>query len=89
MSTEDTKKPETKVVKTAADKIWEEIKDKNIELFSLPPQAVSSHCAPVTIEPTKLYLKYKASSVITALETALGDKYKVESTGKFITVSKS
>jgi hypothetical protein len=88
MSSEETKKTENKVVKTAAEKIWDEIKDKKIEMFSLPSQTVSSHCNPVTVEPTKLYLQYKASSLIASLESSLGEKYKVEMSGRFITVSK-
>jgi len=86
---EDVKKTETKLNKNAAEKIWEEIKDKNIEMFSLPPQKINAQCSPVNIEPNKLYLKYKASSTIAALETALGEKYKVELAGQFITVAKS
>jgi hypothetical protein len=87
MSTTESK--EVKIVKTAAEKIWDEIKEKNVEMFSLPPQPVSSHCSPIAIEPTKLYLQYKASSLITALETALGSKYSVNLSGKFITVSRA
>jgi hypothetical protein len=89
MSDKKVKETKTEVVKTSAEKLWDEIKNKNVEMFSLPPQPVSSQCSPVLIDPNKLHLQYKTSSFITSLESALGDKYKVDLAGKFITVTKS
>ncbi len=79
---------EKKVNKTISDKIWEEIKDKKIDLFALPNQTVSMYCQPVNVNPSKLYLTYKASSVIAAMEETLGSSYKLEHAGNYITVSK-
>ncbi len=79
---------EKKITKTAADKIWEEIKDKRLDIFALPGQVVSMHCQPVNIEPTKLYLSYRAPSLIVSLEDCLGTGYKVSTSDKYITVSK-
>jgi hypothetical protein len=73
---------------TAAETLWNEIKGKKVEMFSLPPQEVSSQCSPAFIDPNKLYLEYKASSFITSLESALGTSYKVDLSGKYITVTK-
>lgn len=75
-------------VKTEADKIWEEIKNKKIEMFSLPSQIVSQYCKPTFIEPEKLYLIVSATSVLPALEVALGEKYVVDRLEKFVTVSR-
>lgn len=75
--------------KTNADKIWEEIKGKQLNMFALPGQVVSSYCTPTTVEPSKVYLTYTVSAVLPALEVALGPSYKVEQAGRFLTVSYS
>ncbi len=77
-----------KTNKTIADKLWEEIKDKKVEMFALPNQTVSMYCQPVNINPSKLYLTYKASSLIASIEETLGPSFKVEHVGNYITVSK-
>lgn len=84
-------KPEVKTdkKKTNADKIWEEIKDVKVNMFTLPDQTVSMYCSPIAVEPTKLYLSFTVTSVLPALEFALGTSYKVEVVGRFIAVSKS
>lgn len=69
-----------------ADKIWSEIKDKKIDMFSLPNQIVSQYCKPILIEPSKLYLIASATSVLPALEFALGNDYVVDRMERFITV---
>jgi len=80
---------EKKSVKaTVASEIWEDIKDKSIEMFALPNQKVFMYCEPKEIEPSKCYLQVKASSVLPALETVLGTKYNVERNMYFVVVSK-
>jgi len=75
---------------TEADKIWIEIKDKNIEIFALPDQKVSDYCNPVTVEPSKLYLLLKkASSALPAIESAIGNKFTVELANKYVIVSRT
>lgn len=76
------------VAQTEADKIWLEIKNKKIDMFSLPSQVVSQYCKPATIEPSKLYLIPSATSVLPALELALGEGYVVDRMERFITVSR-
>lgn len=71
-----------------ADSIWEEIKDKKIEIFSLPSQTVSLHCKPVKVEPTKLYLVANATSLLPILETALGESFSIDRFDKYITVER-
>jgi hypothetical protein len=75
------------IVKTAADKIWEEIKDLKIDMFALADQRVHMYCKPVPIDPSKLFLVYTAGSVLPALEAAVYPKYVVERADKFIIVS--
>jgi hypothetical protein len=77
----------TKQVKTLIDKIWDDIKDKPLEMFALPQQFVHMYCEPITIEPTKLYLKYKVPAVLPALEEVLKNKYIVERANKYICIS--
>jgi hypothetical protein len=76
---------------TAADKIWESVKDVKLEMFALPNQFVNMYCKPIAIEPTKLYLVTlnNATSVLPALEAALVDKYEVAKVDKFITITPS
>jgi len=74
---------------TEAGKIWSEIKDLDIEMFALPGQKVHMHCSPVEIDPSKLYLNISSSAVLPSLEVAVGSKYTVEMTPKFLIVSRA
>lgn len=74
---------------TVAGEIWNEIKDKTIEMFALPDQVVSMHCHPVPIEPTKLFLVTNSTAVLPSLETAIGKKYVVELAGQFTVVTRA
>jgi hypothetical protein len=74
---------------TESGKIWDEIKNKNIEMFALPDQRVWQHCEPILIEPTKLYLRTRSSSVLPSLETACGKGYVVELLDKYVTVTRA
>lgn len=71
-----------------ADKIWKEIKDKPLQMFALTGQKVSDYCNPVNIEPNRCFLLYKASSVIPALEEAIGTKFNCEAMYKYVVVSR-
>jgi hypothetical protein len=75
------------VVKTAADKIWDEIKDLNIEMFALPDQRVHHYCKPVSIDPSKLFLITSAGSVLPSLEASIAPKYVVEKQDRFLIVT--
>lgn len=72
---------------TLAETIWNNIKNKNLEMFALPKQMVNMYCEPIAIEPTKLYLTFTVSAVLPALETALKDLYSVERVDRYIVVS--
>jgi len=74
------------LTKSPADQIWESIKNMPINLFGLPNQFVSQHCAPVQVEPSKLYLVSRSSAFLPALETAIAPKYTVELADKWIIV---
>jgi hypothetical protein len=77
------------VVNTVSSGIWAEIKNKKIEMFSLPDQTVENYFAPVNVDPEKLYLTFKVSSALPALEATLGSAFKVELANKYIVVSKA
>lgn len=77
------------IKETVAGEIWNEIKDKTIEMFALPDQIVSMHAHPVPVEPSKLFLVTNSSAVLPSLEAAVGKKYVVELAGQFITVSRA
>lgn len=74
---------------TEAGKIWSEIKDRTIEMFSLPNQKVNQYCSPRFIDPEKLYLLTTATSVLPSLETALGANFIVELADKYTVVSRA
>lgn len=71
-----------------SSKIWEEIKDVELNLFGLPGQIVKEYCSVVNVEPSKLYLTSKVSAVLPALEEALMKSYTVESQMKWIVISR-
>lgn len=73
---------------TEAGKIWDEIKNRNIEMFALPDQRVWQYCEPILIEPTKLYLRTRSTSVLPSLETACGKQFSVELVDKYVTVAR-
>lgn len=84
-----TKKVEkTEAEKTEADLIWDEIKDKNIDMFALPDQVVSQYCKPAVVEPSKLYLRTSASCTLPSLEAAVGKKFTVELLDKYVVVAR-
>jgi hypothetical protein len=73
---------------TEASNIWNEIKDKNIDMFALPNQKVCQYCEPIMIDPDKLYLRTTSSSVLPALESACGKNFLVELTDRYVRVSR-
>lgn len=72
---------------TVAQQIWNDIKDRPIDMFSLPGQTPAKYCEPVLVEPSKLYLHFTVSAVLPHLEIALKNKYDVELVDQFITVA--
>lgn len=74
---------------TEADKIWTEIKDKQVQMFALPNQTVASYCQPTKVDPTRCFLISKAAAIIPALEEALGKAYTVEVMDKYVVVARA
>jgi hypothetical protein len=77
------------VMQTEAEKIWDEIKDRDISLFALNGQKVSDYCTVTRVEPAKCYVVAKVSAVLPALEESLGKKYSCELVDKYIVVSRA
>lgn len=73
---------------TEADKIWSEIKDRKLAMFALNNAKVSDYCRPEKVMPMKCFLVAKASSVLPALEEALGATFVCEAMNKYIVVSR-
>lgn len=74
---------------TEAGSIWNELKDKQIEMFTLPNQKVSDYCEPFNVEPSKLYLTARSMAVYPALEAACGDRFVVSLVDRFISVARA
>jgi hypothetical protein len=73
---------------SVAEKIWNEIKNKEIQMFSLPGKVVSDFCKPIQIEPSRCFLLFKASAVLPALEEAIGKAYECEAMDKYIVITR-
>lgn len=74
---------------TEAGSIWNEIKNKTIDMFALPDQKISDHAAPTPVEPSKLYLITRSTSALPAIETAVGKSYTVELADRFVVVARA
>lgn len=74
-----------------AARIWEEIKDRPIEMFALPNQIVSDHVTPFPVDPSKLYCFIRSTAVLPSLEAACNldkrEKFNVEAADKYVMVS--
>jgi hypothetical protein len=79
---------QAKPVQTEAEKIWQEIQNREIMMFSLPGQKISNYCLPSPVEPSRCFLLYKAGSAIPAIEAAIGPNYVCEAVDKYIVVSR-
>ena len=72
-----------------ADRMWSSIKEKKIDIFSLPNQKVKDHCQQVQVVPTELWLKPKSPAVLPALEQSFSEYlFELTSDCKFIVVRK-
>jgi hypothetical protein len=71
-----------------SDKIWDEIKDKNIDMFALPNQTVKDHVLKLKVPGANgLYVKLSSSAVLASLETALKE-FVVESAEKYVIIKR-
>jgi hypothetical protein len=78
------------VVKTDAEKIWDEIKPLPINMFALPNQTVADHVSPESrIDPTKLYATVRSTATLPSLEAAVGNKFVVELVDRFVVISRA
>lgn len=74
--------------KLESEKIWDEIKDLPIDMFSLPNQKVSDHVVKKPLPGNKLYVTLNSSAVITALEAAVAGRFDLEQADKYIIISR-
>lgn len=100
MSDKISKKQETVVEWDAeAEKIWNEIKDLPIDMYSLPGQVVKQHVQRCRVAANDLYLKTKSSAVLTSLEETLNKdpkthyklaspNYSIETVEGYVVVSR-
>ena len=77
------------VVKTVAEKIWDEIKDLKLEMFALPNQSVSACYKPLFLDPVKLHLARltAATAALPALELAIMSKFTIEQADRYVIVT--
>lgn len=89
LTVEKVKTIEEKLAGTEAGKIWDEIKDRPIQMFALPDQKIFHYTTPSMVEPSKLYLVASATSALPAIEAALGNSYTVELVDRYLVVSRT
>lgn len=74
------------------EKIWNEVKERTIDIFALPNQKVSDHSAVAeaffVADPAKLYLTLRSSAALPAIEEALKKHFTVSQVDKWITISR-
>lgn len=75
-------------VKTDAEKIWDEIKNRPIQMFGLPEQFVFQHATYITVEPTSAYVIIRSSATLPSLEAAVAPDFTVELADKFVIIKR-
>lgn len=80
--------PDTVTLTGESEKIWNEIKDIQLDLFGLPDQTIEKVCIPVDVEPSSLYIQSNVGAVYAALETVLSKNFSIEMVGKFWVIAR-
>ncbi len=84
------KKDDTNVGLTGdAEKMWNEIKNKPINLWALPAQLISQNVSVLPVSDTQLFITLKSPAVLPALEEALSGKYTVTQNDKYIIITRA
>ncbi len=73
-------------VRSEAEKIWDEIKNRAIMMFGLPDQYVFQHTTFVSIEPSALYVTIRSSATLPSLEAAVAPDFTVDLADKFVII---
>jgi hypothetical protein len=81
--------PPVAPVRTEAEKIWDEVKNRSIMMFGLPEQYVFQHATFVTVEPSALYVTIRSSATLPSLETAIAPDFTVELVDKFVIIRRA
>lgn len=76
-------------VQTEAEKIWEQIRYRPIEMFALPNQIVEQHCTPFPVDPNRLFLTIRSTATLPSLEVSCGKDFVVEIADRFVIVTRA
>ena len=78
---------ETKVLenKSNAEKIWNEIKNKKINVFGTV-EKITKFLSKIDLPGDELYVKLTASAALPALEATLGKKYVIEGAERYTVI---
>lgn len=80
--------PQPAPVKSEAEKIWDEVKNRPIQMFGLPDQFVFQHATFITVEPTSAYVIIRSSATLPSLEAAVAPDFTVELADKFVIIKR-
>lgn len=72
---------------TPSEQIWEDIKDKDIDVFAFKSK-VHKFCEYMDIDEKKCYVVCKASAALPALEVTLGNEYTCTLVEKYVVIEK-
>lgn len=75
-------------VKSEAEKIWEEIMNRPIQMFGLPNQFVLQHCTNINVEPSACYVTIRSTATLPSLEAAIAPDFTVELADKFVIIKR-
>lgn len=75
--------------KSESVKIWEEIKNNPIDMYTLPDQKVSDHIEKLPVDGPELLVKPISSAAVASLQDAVGKEYEVEQTGDYVTIRRA
>ena len=68
--------------------VWEEIKNRPIQMFGLPEQFVLQHATFIRVEPSSLYVTIRSSATLPSLEAAVAPDFTVELADKFVIIKR-
>jgi hypothetical protein len=74
--------------KSEAEIIWDEVKNRPIQMFGLPDQFVFQHATYITVEPTFAYVIVRSSATLPSLEAAVAPDFTVELADKFVIIKR-
>jgi hypothetical protein len=72
-----------------SEKIWEEIRGAQVNMFCLPDQTIEKYCRFLKVEPNRCFVEPKIAAILPAMEDALRGQFNVELAGKYLIITRA